>query len=98
MASSPRPKILLISSNSSGRGGGERYLVFLSLGLIQLGCDVEVLISNHSYMDGWEEELRLVGALVRRAPLIGLRDRPLRFVQSIFDNKQKKLLPKFVMR
>ena len=43
-------KVLLISSNSSSRGGGERYLVYLARGLRQKGLDVEILLSSSNNM------------------------------------------------
>ena len=82
-------RILLISSNSSGRGGGERYLVYLAQGLNLLDCEVHVLLSSVSYMDNWATTLTAEKARVHRRPLVGLRDRPLRFVQSILDRRQQ---------
>jgi glycosyltransferase involved in cell wall biosynthesis len=88
-------KILLISSNSSGRGGGERYLVYLTQGLKQLGYDVHCLLSNTSYMDNWAKLLSEEGATVHRHSLVGLKDRPLRFLQSIIDIKQQRIISEF---
>lgn len=85
-------RILLISSNSSGRGGGERYLVYLTRGLRDLGVDTHVLLSNAAYMAGWARDLAGEGAIVHRRPLVGLRDRPLRFVQALTDRKQQQLV------
>ncbi|GEM_PF-7092059 len=82
-------RILLISSNSSGRGGGERYLVYLTQGLCLLGCEVCVLLSNVSYMNNWAKLLSEEGAHIQRVNLRGLRSRPLRFVQSILDKNQQ---------
>ena len=88
-------KILLISSNSSSRGGGERYLIYLSQGLHELGCEVHALLSNQSYMDEWATLLNEEGAEVHRLPLVGLRHRPLRFIQSIADRKQQQKITQF---
>lgn len=88
-------KILLISSNSSGRGGGERYLIFMAMGLIELGCEVHVLLSCVDYMDGWAKELSEIGVIVHRKKLRALVDRPLRFIQSIFDFEQHRLIAEF---
>lgn len=82
-------RLLLISSNSSGRGGGERYLVYLTQGLRLLGCEVHVLLSTVSYMDDWAKVLTAEGAQVHRKDLLGLRSRPLRFIQSITDRNQQ---------
>lgn len=81
--------VLLISSNSSGRGGGERYLLYLTQGLNFLDYEVHVLLSSASYMDSWATVLTAEKAQIHRRPLRGLRDRPLRFVQSILDKKQQ---------
>ncbi len=81
-------RFLLISSNSSGRGGGERYLVYLSMGLRDLGYDVHVLLSQSTYMDGWADKFQNEGVAVHRKNLKGLRERPLRFIQAIFDKSQ----------
>jgi glycosyltransferase involved in cell wall biosynthesis len=87
-----RKRLLLISSNSSGRGGGERYLIYLTQGLQKLNCDVHILLSTHSYMNGWASELATEGATVHRQELRSLRDRPLRFVQSITDRHQHQVV------
>lgn len=81
-------KLLLISSNSSGRGGGERYLVFLTRGLRELGCEVHALVSDASYMNGWADDISNEGGTVHRRNLKSLGERSLRFVQSIHDNAQ----------
>lgn len=85
-----KKRLLLISSNSSGRGGGERYLVYLTQGLRLLGCEVHVLLSTVDYMDTWAKALDAEGAQVHRRALLGLRVRPLRFIQSIADKKQQQ--------
>ncbi|WP_013334348.1 glycosyltransferase family 4 protein [Gloeothece verrucosa] len=87
-------RLLLISSNSSDRGGGERYLIYLTQGLHQIGWDVYVLLSNLSYMDNWAKELIAQGATVYRQNLLGLKHRPLRFLQSITDTKQQREVAK----
>ncbi|GAB1542313.1 hypothetical protein NUACC21_49870 [Scytonema sp. NUACC21] len=84
-----RKRILLISSNSSDRGGGERYLVYLTQGLHLLNYDVHILLSTVNYMDGWAKALTAEGATVHRKNLLGLRNRPLRILQSITDKKQQ---------
>jgi len=83
-------KILLISSNSSGAGGGEQYLVYLAERLRMLGDHPVVLLSTHAYMDGWEKKFRSIGVEVLREKLTSLRDRPFRLIQSIQDQRQIK--------
>ncbi|MEB3338130.1 MAG: glycosyltransferase family 4 protein [Leptolyngbyaceae bacterium] len=87
-------RLLLISSNSSARGGGERYLVYLTEGLRLLNCDVHVLLSTATYMDGWAVLLTEAGAQVHRRKLLGLRSRPLRFLQSMTDKNQQREVTK----
>lgn len=82
------PLVLLVSSNSSGRGGGEKYLVYLTTALRELGCTVHALLSAVEYMDGWATELHGAGAIVHRAELKTLSQRPLRCLQSIVDRAQ----------
>lgn len=88
-------KVLLISSNSSGRGGGERYLAFLCRGLVELGYAVHALLSDNAYMDVWATELASAGATVHRRPLKGLSQRPLRFVQALADQSQIRRIADF---
>lgn len=88
-------KILLISSNSSGRGGGERYLVFLTKGLRELGCEVHVLFSDADYMSGWAHDVSVEGGIVHRRHLKSLAQRPLRFIQSIYDSFQIETVAAF---
>lgn len=90
--------ILLISSNSSARGGGEKYLVYLATGLRETGCDVHALLSRDEFMDGWASELEAAGATVHRLPLNCLSKRPLRFVQSVFDSGQHRRIAEFCRR
>lgn len=85
-------KILLISSNSSAYGGGERYLVYLSQGLKTLGHEVHALLSDVDFMNVWAKELEALGVTVHRQHLRGLVHRPLRFVQAILDDKQIKTI------
>jgi glycosyltransferase involved in cell wall biosynthesis len=96
MSTADHHRILLISSNSSEAGGGERYLDYLAKGLLALGHDVHVLYSTLPYMDGWARMLEATGAKVHRLPLKGLRHRPLRFLQSIVSLGQQKRICRFV--
>ena len=82
-------RVLLVSSNSSERGGGERFLIYLTLGLRRLGTEVHVLLSTVPYMDGWATALGDVGAIVERENLKGLRDRRFRFVGALADGRQR---------
>lgn len=88
-------KLLLVSSNSSARGGGERYLIYLCEGLQKHGHQVHVLLSKIEYMDGWATALQAVGAQIHREALHGLRHRPLRFLQAINDHRQIRQIANF---
>lgn len=85
-------KLLIISSNSSSKGGGERYLVYLTRGFISLNFEVTVLLSNYQFMDNWNNMILNEGATVIRKKLKPLSSRRLRFVSSLFDFKQIKLI------
>ena len=91
-------KILLISSNSSARGGGERYLVFMAMGLQCQSCEVHVLLADAEFMDGWAKELEGIGAHVHRLPLDYLGNRRFRFVQSMLDFSQHEKIAAFCRR
>lgn len=88
-------KVLLVSSNSSGTGGGEYYLVYLAAGLVQLGHEVHALLSQHPYMTGWASKLQKAGAVVHHLPLAAHLDRPLRFIQAQFDFAQQQRIRQF---
>jgi len=90
-----RPIILLVSSNSSGRGGGEKYLVYLTAALRELGSKVHALVSTAEYMNVWDLELEAAGAAVHRLDLKSLAQRPLRFFQSITDYAQIRRIARF---
>ena len=88
-------KILLISSNSSSRGGGERYLIYLAEGLKMLNYEVHVLISNAPFMDDWAAEFNKLEIFLHRKPLKGLSQRPLRFLQALLDFEQIQIVSNF---
>jgi glycosyltransferase involved in cell wall biosynthesis len=88
-------RVLIISSNSSGRGGGERYLIYLAQGLLNLGIEVHVLLSTLNYMDGWAADLEATGATVHRLRLKGLAQRRLRFVSAMLDRDQVATVSRF---
>ncbi len=87
-------RVLIVSSNSSGSGGGERYITYLSLGLHKLGHEVIVLLGMQPYMDRWAMQLSSVGAQVVRRPIRALRERRTRFVSALADFAQQQRLAK----
>lgn len=80
--------LLIITSNSSAKGGGEKYLVYIAKGFMEKGFHVNVLMSNKSYMANWKEMYLNIGINVIEADLKSLSERKLRFISAIFDFKQ----------
>lgn len=80
-----RPTVLLVSSNSSAKGGGERYLYYLARGFLLRGYACYTLYSDLAYMDCWSDLLSNAGSSVIRKPLHPLSKRKLRFVSAILD-------------
>ena len=88
----PLKRVLLITSNSSSRGGGEKYLVNLASSMQKLNIEVHVLISDVEYMNTWRDQFYSLGITVHSFPLRTLRQRKLRFISAIFDFRQVLLL------
>lgn len=82
-------KVLLISSSSGSHGGGEFYLILLARGLVELGCDVTVLMSSGSHMDGISLKLQTI-CNVDRIKLTNTYHRKTRTIGSILDRGQIK--------
>lgn len=60
-------KILLVSSSSGSRGGGEKFLIFLAKSLTGIGHEVSLWASEHSRMDELCEEFSPYGKVLRSA-------------------------------
>lgn len=58
-------RVLLASSSSGSRGGGELYLCGLAQGLAQLGHEVHAVVSQHSRMDELAAQLSAYGPVHR---------------------------------
>ena len=82
-------KVLLVSSGSGSRGGGEIYLYYLSAGLTQLGHRVVALCDEAPRMN---ELARRLGefAEVRRADFLRTYDRPTRCLGAVVDWRQQR--------
>lgn len=81
-------KVLLVSSSSGSRGGGEIYLQRLALGLTDLGHDVHLLCSDDAGMD--ELVGRAAGcATVHRLCLVNTYERPTRLLGAVLDRAQR---------
>lgn len=77
-------KILLISSSSGSRGGGELYLLYLARALVERGHETILWASTHARMDELCALFAPVGQVVR-AEYTNMYDRPLRSVASHLD-------------
>src|SRR5579871_1863607 len=58
-------RILLASSSSGSRGGGELYLLYLGRALVQRGHTVLLWASNHPRMDELANSFSGIGEVVR---------------------------------
>lgn len=90
-------KVLLISSNSGSRGGGEIYLRYLADGLARLGCDVHALIGANPCMD---ELAAGVGeaATIHRLELTNTYRRLTRSLGAVVDAEQRRRVRRFIER
>jgi glycosyltransferase involved in cell wall biosynthesis len=77
-------KILLASSSSGSRGGGEIYLLYLGRALAKRGHEVMLWTSTHPRMDELAEMFASIGR-VHRIEYTNTYDRLLRSVESYFD-------------
>ncbi|MCR9200672.1 MAG: glycosyltransferase family 4 protein [Planctomycetaceae bacterium] len=79
-------KILLVSSSSGSRGGGEFYLLGLAKGLSQLGHDVQILMSRHPIMDEFAQSCAADGVSVERFAYRNTYHRRLRVLGASWDH------------
>lgn len=77
-------KILLVSTSSGSRGGGELYLVYLGRALSARGHTVALWASDHSRMDELCARFSSFGE-VRRQAYVNTYDRRMRSLASYFD-------------
>jgi len=77
-------KILLASSSSGSRGGGELYLLYLGQALAKRGHEVLLWASTHSRMDELAESFAGFGQVVR-CDYTNTYDRRFRSLASYFD-------------
>src|SRR5215469_9319636 len=82
-------KVLLVSSSSGSRGGGEIYLHHLAAGLSRFGHCVRALCSNASAMDELAENLRRY-CEVSRMDLKNTYRRPTRCLGAALDFAQHR--------
>ena len=91
-------KVTLVSSSSGSRGGGEFYLVGLGKGLVDLGHSVEVVVSEHSGMDGMVELCHASQLPVQRIQYVNTYHRRLRSLQAVTDRRGIRRLSDFLSR
>jgi len=84
-------KILLVSASSGSRGGGEFYFQALATGLVELGNDVHIALSQHDNMDEFAEAMPQV-CPVLRWPIRNTYRRRLRTLSAVCDRKNQKEL------
>jgi glycosyltransferase involved in cell wall biosynthesis len=77
-------KILLASSSSGSRGGGELYLLYLGRALAERGHEVGLWASSHPRMDELAQNFATFGA-IERCDYTNTYDRRLRSLASYFD-------------
>lgn len=78
-------KVLLISTSSGSRGGGEIYLKQLAIGLLQEGVQVVLAMSHHPQMNELADDCRLAGIEVSRFVYTNTYHRRLRSLAAAFD-------------
>jgi glycosyltransferase involved in cell wall biosynthesis len=84
-------KVLLVSSSSGSAGGGETYLLYLAIGLTQLGHRVHAICSTSPEMDKLAEGLGKLGE-VRRVEFISTYQRRTRSLGAALDFEQQRRL------
>ncbi len=87
--------VLLISSSSGSRGGGEIYLARLAEGLVGLGHRVGVLMSTAPVMDELAAAIEPYGT-VHRLPLRNTYDRRSRGLGAVADHDQQRRVAQFI--
>jgi glycosyltransferase involved in cell wall biosynthesis len=82
-------RILLVSSSSGSRGGGELYLLYLGRALAERGHTPILWASKHSRMDELASGFASFGR-VERCEYLNTYDRRLRSVRAFFDSRTAK--------
>lgn len=80
----PPMKILLVSSSSGSRGGGELYLLYLGRALAQRGHKVTLWASNNARMDELCNSFSCFGDVIR-SPYLNTYDHPGRSLSTRFN-------------
>lgn len=88
-------RILLVSTGSGSRGGGETYLLVLAKALSRLGHDLHMVVPDHPRMDELRQRAAQVGK-VHAWSATNTYDRPLRSVGAAFDLQAAGRFRRFV--
>lgn len=81
-------KVALVSSGSGSRGGGEIYLALLARGLVELGCEVEVIIPDARRMDELADSLAN-HVRIHRVAFVATYERRTRVFGALLDAGQQ---------
>ncbi len=82
-------KLLLVSSSSGSRGGGELYLLYLGRAMAARGHEVTLWASTHSRMDELCALFAPIGTVVR-ADYTNMYDRRFRSIASYLDGRSAR--------
>lgn len=82
-------KILLVSSSSGSRGGGELYLLYLGAALARRGHTVGLWASSHPRMDELATAFARFGEVIR-ADYRNTYDHPARSLATLFQSRAKR--------
>jgi glycosyltransferase involved in cell wall biosynthesis len=83
-------KILLASSSSGSRGGGELFLLYLGEALVRRGHEITLWASSHPRMDELAAKFQRFGGKIARAEYLNTYDRRARTLSSFFDKETPK--------
>lgn len=81
-------RITLVSSSSGSTGGGEIYLGYLAIGLLNLGHEVQAICSSTPGMDEWSESLSRICPVIR-SDFVPTYDRRARSLGAALDVRQQ---------
>ena len=79
-------KVMLVSSSSGSRGGGELYLLYLGRALAKRAHEVTLWASSHPRMDELANSFSGIGGVIR-ANYRNTYDRPGRSLASYLDSR-----------
>src|SRR5439155_789021 len=82
-------RVLLASSSSGSRGGGEIFLKYLGQGLVQRGHEVIFWCADHPRMDELDSALAKIGNVVR-APYRNFYDHRTRIIATSLNSQTSR--------